>query len=131
MPRGILAIAYVYFSLQRLANHRGVLFAFWGKAGSKQPLGCAEQCDSVAAPRMPKYSTACAALVRRVAPGNFPPEAPTDPYMTLSRHTAPVIQPPPVHRANEQTSQAAAGRSALEAHDCGDASDAAMRSAPD
>ncbi|MDM7937167.1 MAG: hypothetical protein QUV06_06885, partial [Cyanobium sp. CZS 48M] len=44
------------------------------------------------------------------SPGELPPEAPTDPYMTLSRHTAPVIQPPPVHRANEQTSQAAAGR---------------------
>ena len=72
------------------------------------------------------------------SPGELPPEAPTDPYVTLSRHTAPVIQPPPVHHANEQTSQAAAGRSAPEAHDCGDAfavivgaSDAAMRSAPD
>jgi hypothetical protein len=72
------------------------------------------------------------------SPGKLPPKAPTDPYVTLSRHTAPVIQPPPVHRANEQTSQAAAGRSAPEAHVCGDAfaviagaSDAAMRSAPD
>jgi hypothetical protein len=55
------------------------------------------------------------------SPGELPPEAPTDPKVTISRHTAPVIQPPPVHRANEQTSQAAAGRSAPEAHDRGDA----------
>jgi hypothetical protein len=32
-------------------------------------------------------------LVRGVpgGPGELPPEAPTDPYVTLSRHTAPVI----------------------------------------
>jgi hypothetical protein len=27
------------------------------------------------------------------SPGELPPEAPTDPDMTLSRHPAPVIQP--------------------------------------
>jgi predicted nucleotidyltransferase len=37
-------------------------------------------------------------------PGELPPEAPTDPYVTLSRHPAPVIQPPPhQHHASGQT----------------------------
>jgi hypothetical protein len=31
-------------------------------------------------------------------PGELPPEAPTDPYVTLSRHTDPVIQPLPYLR---------------------------------
>ena len=72
------------------------------------------------------------------SPGELPPEAPTDPYVTLSRHTAPVIQPLPAHRANGQTGQGAVGQSAPGAHGCGDAyaavvgaSAAATRSAPD
>ncbi|WP_370594501.1 transposase [Synechococcus sp. CBW1108] len=72
------------------------------------------------------------------SPGELPPEAPTDPYVTLSRHTAPVIQPLPAHRANGQTGQGAVGQSASGAHGCGDAyaavvgaSAAARRSAPD
>lgn len=72
------------------------------------------------------------------SPGELPPEAPTDPYVTLSCHTAPVIQPQPAPHANGQTSQVAVGKSAPEAHDYGDAyavivgaSAAARRPAPD
>jgi hypothetical protein len=72
------------------------------------------------------------------SPGELPPEAPTDPYVTLSRHTAPVIQPLPAHRANGQTGQGAVGKFASGTHGCGDAyaavvgaSAAATRSAPD
>jgi hypothetical protein len=54
------------------------------------------------------------------SPGGLPPEAPTDPSRTLSRHTAPVIQPLPVHRANGQASPRAAA-SASEDRDWSDA----------
>ena len=55
------------------------------------------------------------------SPGELPPEAPTDPDVTLSRHPAPVIQPPPhPHRASAQIDPDAVGQFAPEAHDYGD-----------
>ena len=69
------------------------------------------------------------------SPGELPPEAPTDPDVTLSRHPAPVIRLQYQHHANEQKDPASAERSSPELADCGghDAtigcvSDAAMRS---
>ena len=69
------------------------------------------------------------------SPGELPPEAPTDPDVTLSRHQAPVIQLQHQHHASEQKDPASAERSSPELADCGghDAttgcvSDAAMRS---
>ena len=44
-------------------------------------------------------------------PGELPPEVLTEPYVTLSRHTAPVIQPEFRHLvANEQTDQDVVGQ---------------------
>ncbi len=56
---------------------------------------------------------------RRVALGNFLPEAPTDPYVTPTRHTAPVIQPRHQNRASERKDRGAAEQSASEFDDYG------------
>jgi len=53
------------------------------------------------------------------SPGELPPEAPTDPYVTLSRHTAPVIQLRHQHHASERKDPVAAEQSAPELDDCG------------
>ena len=69
------------------------------------------------------------------SPGELPPEAPTDPDVTLSRHPAPVIQPQHQHHASEQKDPASPERSSPELAGCGGhaattgcVSDAAMRS---
>ena len=68
------------------------------------------------------------------SPGELPPEAPTDPDVTLSRHPAPVIQPQHQHHASEQKDPASPERSSPVLAGCGGhaattgcVSDAAMR----
>ena len=53
------------------------------------------------------------------SPGEPPPEAPTDPDVTLSRHPAPVIQPSHQQHASEQKDPVAAEQFAPELADYG------------